>query len=205
MARDFAKHKRRPGPPGKKAPAPRRAQNRAAGARGATAGSSWRAYFAGVLTGGVLSFLLYLTTLPPGEGGSGGATASDPAGAPQAAATPPKPRFDFYKLLPEQTIEVDVDVDAAPAEVAQPRTESAPGELYLLQAGSFRQREDADRRRAELLLLGLEPRVEETTGDNGRWFRVYLGPFEARSEVARARSLTAAQDIDTLLLKRGSP
>lgn len=201
MARDFAKHKRRPGPPGKRVPGPRRAQNRPAGGQGSAAGSAWRAYFAGVLTGGVLSFLLYLTTLPPGDGVSGEAAAPGQAGAPQAAATPPKPRFDFYKLLPEQTIEVDV----APAEVAQPRTDAAPGELYLLQAGSFRQREDADRRRAELLLLGLEPRVEETTGDNGRWFRVYVGPFEARSQVARARSLTAAQDIDTLLLKRGNP
>ena len=203
MARDFAKHKRRPGPPGKKAPGPRRAQTRPASGQGAgaSAGSAWRAYFAGVLTGGVLSFLLYLTTLPPGEPGRGEMAGPEPAGAPQAAATPPKPRFDFYKLLPEQTI----DVDVAPAEVAQPRTDTAAGELYLLQAGSFRQREDADRRRAELLLLGLEPRVEETSGDNGRWFRVYLGPFESRAQVARARSLTAAQDIDTLLLKRGNP
>jgi cell division protein FtsN len=155
---------------------------------------------AGVLTGGVLSFLLYLTTLPPGGPGPGETAAPESAGAPQVAAAP-KPRFDFYKLLPEQTI----DVDVAPAEVAQPRTATTAGELYLLQAGSFRQREDADRRRAELLLLGLEPRVEETSGDNGRWFRVYLGPFESRSQVARARSLTAAQDIDTLLLKRGNP
>ena len=76
--------------------------------------------------------------------------------------------------------------------------------LTNLQAGSFRQREDADRRRAELLLLGLEPRVEESKGDNGRWFRVYLGPFESRSKMSKARSLTAAQNIDTLVLKRSS-
>ena len=81
------------------------------------------------------------------------------------------------------------------------RPEQAP-EYYLLQAGSFKQQEDADRRRAELLLLGLEPRVEASSGDNGRWFRVYLGPFDSRSAMAKARSLTAAQDIDTLLLKR---
>ena len=201
MARDFAKHKRRPGPPGKKAPAPRKTQNRAPGGHRAPAGTAWRAYFAGVLSGGVVSLLLYLATLPPDETGPGAAAAPDANGASQAAAPPPKPRFDFYKLLPEQTI----DIDVAPTEVAQPRSDNAPGERYLLQAGSFRQREDADRRRAELLLLGLEPRVEETTGDNGRWFRVYLGPFEARNEVTRARSLTAAQDIDTLLLKRGNP
>ena len=50
-----------------------------------------------------------------------------------------------------------------------------------------------------------EPSVEETTGSNGRWFRVYVGPFESRSKMAKARSLTASQDIDTLLLKRNKP
>jgi cell division protein FtsN len=47
--------------------------------------------------------------------------------------------------------------------------------------------------------------VEETNSDNGRWFRVYLGPFSSHAQMTRARSLTAAQDIDTLLLKRGTP
>ena len=44
--------------------------------------------------------------------------------------------------------------------------------------------------------------MEEASGDNGRWFRVYLGPFESHSKMARARGLTAQQGIDTLLLKR---
>jgi cell division protein FtsN len=92
-------------------------------------------------------------------------------------------------------------VDVDPADVARARGQD-DNSYYLLQAGSFRQLEDADRRRAELLLLGLEPRIEETSGDNGRWFRVYVGPFESRSKLARARSLAAAQRIDTLLLKR---
>jgi cell division protein FtsN len=123
-----------------------------------------------------------------------------PAVAEPAAATPPKPRFDFYTLLPEQRIEVDVD----PAEVTKKRP-STPSETYLLQAGSFKQKDDADRRRAELLLLGLTPNIEETNGDNGHWFRVYLGPFASHSAMAKARGLTAAQNIDTLLLKRGTP
>ena len=63
----------------------------------------------------------------------------------------------------------------------------------------------ADRRRGELALLGLEATVEPGDGDNGRWYRVYLGPFESRSEMARARSLTAQADMDTLLLKRELP
>lgn len=160
--------------------------------------SVWRWFGAGVITGVLASLFVYLGMLP--------ADSEGPNGAPRAAATsapaeePPKPRFDFYTLLPEQTIEVEVD----PGEIAKNRT-SPSMELYLLQAGSFRQRKDADRRRAELILLGLEPKIEDTSGDNGRWFRVYVGPFESRSRLAKARSLTAAQNIDTLLLKRGRP
>jgi cell division protein FtsN len=47
--------------------------------------------------------------------------------------------------------------------------------------------------------------VEESNGDNGRWYRVYVGPFESHAKMARARSLTANQNIDTLLLKRSRP
>ena len=54
-------------------------------------------------------------------------------------------------------------------------------------------------------MTGLDARVEETQGDNGRWFRVYIGPFDSRNGVSRARALTAQQGIDTLLMKRPRP
>ena len=202
MARDYAKT-RKTESRGSERPARRKpAQQRQRGpSRTAPApragGSSWRAFLAGLLCGVFICFLLYLANLPVAD-------APEPAPEPTAAASvpaePPKPRFDFYTMLPEQTIDGPVE----PAEVANPPA-GATQETYLLQAGSFRQREDADRRRAELLLLGLEPRVEEADSDNGRWFRVYLGPFDSHPQMTRARSLTAAQDIDTLLLKRGTP
>lgn len=189
MARDYAKRggsgrapaRKKPGPGGKNT------------SRHAGHGLRW--YTAGLLTGMFLSFLLYLGTLPPGGG-----PVNDQPGGPVATAekAPPEPRFDFYTMLPEQTIEEDI----LPVEAAGAPATGRPGEYYMLQAGSFRQRADADRRRAELLLLGLEPRVEESSGDNGRWFRVFLGPFDSRSKMSRARSLTAAQNIDTLVLKR---
>ena len=108
--------------------------------------------------------------------------------------------FFLSFLLYMGTLPQNVD----PAEVAQKRPTSST-ETYVLQAGSFKQKDDADRRRAELLLLGLTPNIEEANGDNGHWYRVYLGPFASRSAMAKARGLTAAQNIDTLLLKRGTP
>ena len=201
MARDYAKT---PKSRSKKASTRGKSTQRRGGGSGKAAsntgsGSSWRSYLAGLFSGFFVSFIIYLANLPAAENSTPRPEAA-PAAVAAVPAEPPKPRFDFYKMLPEQTIDGPVE----PAEVAKPRA-GAPQESYLLQAGSFRQRDDADRRRAELLLLGLEPKVEETNSDNGRWFRVYLGPFTSHSQMTRARSLTAAQDIDTLLLKRGNP
>ena len=109
----------------------------------------------------------------------------------------PKPRYDFFTVLPNQ--ELDLASDVEPAGLSD---NASDADLYLLQAGSFRLQTDADRRRGELALLGLTATIEETRGDNGLWFRVYVGPFESRSAMARARSITAQQSIDTLLLKR---
>ncbi|MEM9254227.1 MAG: SPOR domain-containing protein [Pseudomonadota bacterium] len=189
MAQDFAKRRQ------SKTKTRRKSVSRSARNK-PSAGGGWRAYFAGLVSGVFISFLLYLATLE-------GAGIEDPAtGGKPSETKPPKPRFDFYTMLPEQSIEVEVTPEPVEpaADVSKPiATES---DAYVLQAGSFRQREDADRRRAELLLLGLTPNVRETTGDNGRWFRVYLGPFETRSAMTRARGLTANQNIETLVLKR---
>ena len=194
MAQDFAKRKQRT----RKAPTRKKQTQRRGGDKNATSsGSGLRLFGAGVMTGIFLCFLAYLGTLP-----STGKPGQEEQQASQPEVSPPKPRFDFYTRLREQKIEVEVE---PAADVAKPATSTASAEVFVLQAGSFRQREDADRRRAELLLLGLEPTIEETSGDNGRWHRVYLGPFESHSAMARARGLTANQDIDTLVLKRRRP
>ncbi len=195
MAQDFAR-KRKPPAKRKKAPASRKS---AAPPPRSTSGPRW--FFAGLLSGVVLSFLFYLYTLPPAPGEDAAATAGGPAAEQEQ---PPRPRFDFYTLLPEATDDEPAPAPAEDAPSDNTQAPAPPSEYYLLQAGSFRQQEDADRRRAELLMLGLEPQVEQADGDTGRWYRVYLGPFDSRGEVNRARSLTAAEDIDTLLLKRNA-
>ena len=110
------------------------------------------------------------------------------------------PRFDFYTVLPNQELVLNPNIE--PADL---QSGAASSTQYLLQVGSFRQEADADRRRGELALLGLNARIEPSDGSNGHWYRVYLGPFDNRSEMARARSLAAQADMDTLLLKREAP
>jgi cell division protein FtsN len=167
-------------------------------------GRALRLFMTGMLTGMFLSLLIYLNTLPKSA-----EPGMDTASIPQPEAEIPKPRFEFYTMLQEQTIgeeaEAEVETVEPAADVIKPPASNAAPEPYFLQAGSFRQSEDAQRRRAELLLLGLEPKIEESNGDNGRWFRVSLGPFATHDAVSKARSQLAGQNIDSLLLKRREP
>jgi cell division protein FtsN len=189
VAKDYAKQRKSPAKR-PKAPVQRKGSTKKSSPTGGL-----RIFVAGLLSGVFLCFLAYLTTLPP-KGNPQPAAAAQT----QADEATDRPRFEFYTMLPEQTLDVEAmppTVDPA-ADVRNPASER-----YLLQAGSFRLREDADRRRAQLILLGLEPTIAESETDNGRWNRVYIGPFETREDASRARALTAGQDIDTLMLKRG--
>lgn len=145
-----------------------------------------------------ISFIGWLTTLPDPD-----APAEENPGTPQAEAAVPRPQFEFFDLLPEQTIEVEEEIEPA-VDISKP-SETGSSEQYVMQAGSFRQEEDAKRRRAELILLGLNPSIREARDESGRLFRVYLGPFNSLDSVSRARSLTASEHIETLVLKRGEP
>lgn len=200
MAQDFAK--RKPGTDNRKAAARKIQAQRHGGDKPASRGKGAQLYLSGVLTGLFLSLLLYLVTLkPPVEPGQDIASAPQPEAAPET----PKPDFTFYNVLQQSTIVEEPEPVEPAADLPKPRAESGVQQPYFLQAGSFRQREDAERRRAEILLLGLEPRIEETTGDNGKWFRVSLGPFNSPQSISQARGLLAKQKIESVLLRRSGP
>ncbi|NQX88743.1 MAG: SPOR domain-containing protein [Halioglobus sp.] len=149
------------------------------------------------MTGVFISFITWLGTLSDPT-----APAEEAPGTSPAPAVP-RPEFEFFDLLPEQTIEVEEQIEPA-VDVSKPGPGSSAVQ-YVLQAGSFRQEEDAKRRRAELILLGLTPSIREARDESGRLFRVYVGPFDSLNGVSRARSLTANEHIETLVLKRGEP
>jgi cell division protein FtsN len=202
VPQDFAKRKQSSN--SKKPPVRRKAQAQRHTGEPQPRGKSFRMFMTGMFTGVFLSFLFYLYKLPAlVEPGQEIAMAPEP----EAAAEIPKPRFEFYTMLPKQTMELEEDVETVEpaADVSKPPSPSAAPQPYFLQAGSFRQKDDAERRRAEILLLGLEPKIEESSSDNGHWFRVSLGPFESQDAVARARSLLANQSIESVLMKRDGP
>jgi len=114
---------------------------------------------------------------------------------------PAETRFDFYTMLPafEMIIadeEPDVDADIEPQAVEEPG-------VYLLQAGSFSTHNDADRRRAELALQGIESRVQRAKVNNRDYYRVYVGPIEDLEELNMTRSRLRAARIDVMRIRLG--
>ncbi|HSC83102.1 MAG TPA: SPOR domain-containing protein [Pseudomonas sp.] len=73
---------------------------------------------------------------------------------------------------------------------------------YFLQAGSFRKREDADKVRAQLILLGQSVQVESGKVREETWFRVLVGPYASREELSGAQKQLAASGYSNLLLQQ---
>ena len=114
---------------------------------------------------------------------------------------PPKPRFDFYNLLPEMEVVVpEQEIRGTPTREGVKRVEQ-PG-TYLLQAGSFPSHERADRLRAKLALLGMETRIQTVSVDNSKtWHRVRVGPYKNLAELNEARAVLKQNGIDAILIR----
>lgn len=113
---------------------------------------------------------------------------------------PPKPRFDFYTILPEMEVPVpEQEITGQPRE-GVPQVE-APG-TYLLQAGSFRALEQADQLKAKLALLGLQAEIQTVTINNKEtWHRVRVGPFTDLNALNTARARLKENNLDAILLR----
>lgn len=113
---------------------------------------------------------------------------------------PPKPRFDFYTILPEMEVPVPEDEITGKTREGVPQVE-APG-TYLLQAGSFRSLEQADQLKAKLALLGLQADIQTVTINNKEtWHRVRVGPFTDLDALNSARARLKENNLDAILLR----
>ena len=69
----------------------------------------------------------------------------------------------------------------------------------FLQAGSFMDMSDASRRRAEVIMLGLNARVESADVNGRTYHRVKLGPFSSQIDRHRAHKRLASANIDAIV------
>ena len=76
---------------------------------------------------------------------------------------------------------------------------------YILQVGSFKNKEDAESLRVKLLLLNLpvSTKIIKTSSD-GNLHRVLVGPFTNTESVSLARKKLLEYNLDPLLLKRNT-
>ena len=154
------------------------------------------------------------------------------SGKPAPSPEPVKPKYDFYTLLPESEVIVPPEavpkqtpppaqkpvtpqeaakIDAARAQAAlngetpppPPVVAKAPvTNQFFLQAGSFRKRDDADRVRAQIILLGQNVQVESGKVREETWYRVLVGPFANREQLSGAQKQLAASGFSNLLLQQ---
>ncbi len=110
-------------------------------------------------------------------------------------------RFDFYSMLPNFEVVIHEEEPDVRRDVA-PRAVEAPG-LYVLQAGSFSAYEDADRRRAQLALQGIESSIQRVTVEDKTYHRVRIGPTRDLDLLNEQRARLRQANIDVLRIRLG--
>ncbi|MGB5676498.1 MAG: SPOR domain-containing protein, partial [Gammaproteobacteria bacterium] len=65
----------------------------------------------------------------------------------------------------------------------------------------FRNRQDAEKLKATVALLGLEASINEVSIDNERWHRVRIGPVNNRRDLNRNLSLLQRNNINAMAME----
>jgi cell division protein FtsN len=118
------------------------------------------------------------------------------AEAKPATAADAKPRFEFYKILPEAEERV------AERPLKQAAQQPSSRDKYFLQAGSFQKADDADNLKAKLAMLGVEASVQAADlPEKGIWHRVRVGPFASISDSDRVRASLQHNGVQSSLIK----
>lgn len=207
MAQDFAKQ--RSNPDGNK-------RKRAASKPAPSSNASWSWFFSGLMTGVIVSIAAYLGALKLEEG------VVESAQNVQSGTNPedlPAFSFGFYNELANAEVAVNVPpgTEAAPGNPA-PDTTGATSKppattlelasadeqqpvLYLLQAGAFQGREEAESRRARIILLNMNASVVQSVVSGKTLYRVQVGPFAGRQRRDDARAILAGNDIESMSLQ----
>ncbi len=185
------------------AKAPGKGRPKGATVPAAAARPCWSGFAAGLALGLLVAGLVYLNAGPAPEEERGAARETPVEGAGGEG------RFQFYTLLPEMEVVVPEPEPEAPpaADTGTPEKKAPPAQVtrpgtYVLQAGSFRRRADAERRKASLALLGVRSTIQAVTLKNGEtWYRVRIGPYTSLEDLNRTRVLLQENDVDTLLVR----
>ncbi len=170
--------------------------------------SCWAWLVVGLLIGLFGAFLVYIREHPRVAlmTGLASAPATSPAQTLKAQQDspqghrPPKPRFEFYTVLPE--MEVRVPDEQLPRRETRRQKNVEDSASYVLQVASFKSHQEADRLKARLALLGMEAKIQ-TVSVNGKqtWHRVRLGPVSREAEVEDLNRRLKEMNLKAIIFK----
>ena len=122
---------------------------------------------------------------------------------PTTAPISNKPKFDFYTILPE--LEVAIPEQELVDTPSNATSSSKPKLQYILQAGSFKKYEEADKLKARLALQGIEANIQKVKiNDSDTWHRVRIGPLNTISLLNKTRRRLRSLGIASIVVKNKS-
>ena len=111
-------------------------------------------------------------------------------------------------------VEEDATYDGTPPSTTNNRTnnsgagtatvqQAAPAATYILQINSFGDADEADRRRAQVLMAGVDARVvKNTTGNGLPIYQVISRPMNSRQAVSNAQQRLQNNGIDSIIVEQ---
>lgn len=124
-------------------------------------------------------------------------TGVEPA-TPQPVVTKPKPTQDTTEIPepPEDDwIFYDKLKEGQDIEVGQYEVENKGP--YKMQCGSFKTRQQAESMKAKIAFSGLVAQVTQSSGTNGIWYKVILGPYERKRKADADKRKLRSNNIMT--------
>lgn len=120
---------------------------------------------------------------------------------PKPADAKTLPRFDFYTILPE--LEVAIPEEELIAASKTPPANNTTSKVdYMLQAGSFRNMEQADRLKAKLALEGIVASIQTVRiKDSETWHRVRVGPINDIATLNQTRKRLSDLGVPSIVIK----
>ncbi|MDT8451570.1 MAG: SPOR domain-containing protein [Gammaproteobacteria bacterium] len=125
--------------------------------------------------------------------------------ADEEANERPEPKFNFYTILPELELLIPESETRPPknrqpesTSGSQPKSQPESNKQYVLQAGSFQNKKDAEKLKATLALLGFQAHIQRVTVNNTAWHRVRIGPYSQSADLYDKIDLLRQNDINAL-------
>ncbi len=119
----------------------------------------------------------------------------------EAAKQSTVPQFDFYTILPEK--EVVVPEYEINTRTQEERTGDAKKTSYIMQAGSFKSIDDAQKSQANFAAMGIESRIERAKVGEVIWYRIKIGPYAQITSINALRTRLKQNGIDVIVTEVG--